>query len=281
MAKLKASPISGADLSEFVGTVSDFGFEMKVLAELRRAGLTCSHSGSYRDPVTGKIRQFDIRAVVDRGGSTLALAVECKNLSTNNPLLLSAVPRTPNEAFHDLIVYRSMANPPFVTKTVRGDQSAYKPGAMVGKQTDQVGRDAAGLVGNDTLTFEKLNQAVNSCRDLIEAMLDPIRPAPNRAVIPVLVVPTGRLWQVDYDSNGEITTAPRQVPRAAYFLDHTWVDPIRYRLSHIEVITFEALPGIAETWLALADSSATRTSRQHGCGPPLISARWTLAIMPP
>ena len=106
MAKLKNDPITAKDLADFVSGSSDFGFEMAVLARLVEEGFSCSHSGTYRDPVTGKIRQFDIRAFIDRGDSTLALAVECKNLRPNNPLLLSAVPRTSAEAFHDILTFR-------------------------------------------------------------------------------------------------------------------------------------------------------------------------------
>jgi hypothetical protein len=91
-AKLKNDEITAKDLAAFVATDSDFGFEMQVLAQLREVGFSCSHSGTYRDPVTDKTRQYDIRASMTRGDSTLALAVECKNLRRNNPLLLSSVP---------------------------------------------------------------------------------------------------------------------------------------------------------------------------------------------
>jgi hypothetical protein len=66
-----------------------FGSEMRVLRHLPAGMFTCSHSGTYRDPVTDKIRQYDIRAHKDRGGLTLAPAAESKNLRPNNPLLLS------------------------------------------------------------------------------------------------------------------------------------------------------------------------------------------------
>jgi hypothetical protein len=165
MAKLRDDPITAKDMEEFVGSDSDFAFEMQVLAQLRALGFECSHSGTYRDPVTDKIRQFDIRAVKHQGNFTLALAVECKNLRPNNPLLLSAVPRTEPESFHDLLVWRPQFL--FMQESVRpvtGHDSAYKPVEMVGKKTDQVGRDASGaLVSSDEATFEKLNQAVNSC----------------------------------------------------------------------------------------------------------------------
>lgn len=63
MTKWKDDPITAEDMADFVGSDSDFAFEMQVLAKLTSLGFTCSHSGTYRDPVTKKIRQFDIRAV--------------------------------------------------------------------------------------------------------------------------------------------------------------------------------------------------------------------------
>jgi hypothetical protein len=106
MAKLSDSPITAKDLLDFAVADSDFGFEMQVLRQLRAAGFTCSHSGTYRDPVTDKIRQFDIRASKGRVGALLQLAVECKKLRPNNPLLLSATARTSEEAFHDLVAWQ-------------------------------------------------------------------------------------------------------------------------------------------------------------------------------
>jgi hypothetical protein len=52
--------------------------------------------------------------------------VECKNLRPNNPLLLSAVPRTSDEAFHYLLVWRPRpiySN--YLTERVIGNASAY------------------------------------------------------------------------------------------------------------------------------------------------------------
>jgi hypothetical protein len=256
VARLNDTPIAAADLLEFATTDSDFGFEMRVLAQLRADGFNCLHSGTYCDPVTDKVRQFDIRATMDRGDSTLALAVECKNLRPNNPLLVSAVPRTPEEAFHDLVVCRPQVTINWVIRPVTGDASPYKPEGMVGKKTDQVGRDTSKeLTRNDEATFEKLNQAVNSCHDLIRTLCSKASPPFRRVIVPVLVVPTGRLWQVDYAADGTMTTSPRQVEKSELFLDHTWHvpghygQPLHYRLSHIQIVTFGALAGIAESWL--------------------------------
>jgi len=167
MAKYSPSPISDKDLKEFVENDSDFSFEMKVLAELRGLEFECSHSGTYQDPVSDKIRQFDIRARKHQGNCTLRLGIECKNLRENHPLLLSAVPRTEEEAFHDIISHETHFN----MATVRTEKSGsvYKAADMVAKKTDQVGRDTTSkeLISDDSATFEKLNQAINSCKDLV------------------------------------------------------------------------------------------------------------------
>jgi hypothetical protein len=38
---------------------------------------------------------------------TLVLAVECRNLRQSHPLLISAAPRTQDEAFHELVVFKA------------------------------------------------------------------------------------------------------------------------------------------------------------------------------
>jgi len=257
MAKLKGSAITDQDLAAFVASNSDFAFEMRVVAQLRALGFECSHSGTYRDPLTDKVRQFDIRAVIHEGKFTLALGLECKNLRPNNPLLLSAVPRTSAEAFHDLLVRNPQSPfPPCSVERVNEPHSAYPTGTMVAKKTDQVRRETSGtLVSNDEATFGKVNQAVSSCQDLVEEYARKPSQPWVRAVVPVLVVPTGLLWQVDYAADGKLDTPPRTVARASLFLDHAWsVDlgiggKLRYRLSHIELATLDALPGIVKSYL--------------------------------
>jgi hypothetical protein len=204
---------------------------------------------------TGKIRQFDIRAIKRHGQLKLALAVECKNIRPNHPLLLSAVPRTSEEAFHTRIRYVSVSNYWATSaESQRGRDSAYTAGEMVGRKTDQVGRENTpdqALVSDDSVTFDKLNQAVHSCRDLIEeSVLSRSNDSPSRVIVPVLVVPANVLWQVEYSSDGVMKTAPRPVSRTTFFIGHSWsIDmpnnpdgPITYCISHLEVTTFDALP---------------------------------------
>jgi len=258
--KLKNNAITAIDLKDFVANNSDFDFEMKVLAKLRSLDFECEHSGTYQDPVTDKVRQFDIRAMKTQGPCTLALAVECKNIRPNHPLLLSAVPRTITESAHDLLLVRRQFGPAYPSvETKRGIGSAYKEGEMVGKKTDQVGRVESSneLFSDDEATFDKLNQAVNSCKDLVRNLRrGPDVPLLVRAIVPVLVVPDGVLWQVDYEQNGVMRTSPRRVNRTTLYYGHSWeisgdnvtVLPISYKLFHIEVVTFSALPDAVTTW---------------------------------
>ena len=39
-------------------------FELRVLKELTDLKLNCQHGGAYDDPITGKSREFDIRALM-------------------------------------------------------------------------------------------------------------------------------------------------------------------------------------------------------------------------
>ena len=78
MAKLQTTSITAKDLEEFTANNSDFDFEMKVLALLQNAGLQCRHAGTYRDPVTDKIRQFDMRAFLHNAESLVSGKVLCE-----------------------------------------------------------------------------------------------------------------------------------------------------------------------------------------------------------
>jgi len=107
---------------------------MQVLTALSDLQFTCSHSETYEDPVSG-IRQFEIRAFKAERDFKLALAVECKNIRPYFPLLVSAVPRTRAEAFHDRIIYRhgrQLALSQIVHH--EGGDSAYNIGEMVGRK---------------------------------------------------------------------------------------------------------------------------------------------------
>lgn len=246
MAKLKPDAITAVDIEQFVREQSDFDFEMRVVAALNGLGFTCLHAATYKDPVSGKIRQFDIRATRTDNDRRLALAVECKNIRENSPLLLSALPRLNSEAFHEVIRTPQHAYWPR-SFPVNGPQTPYLEGSMVGKRTNQVGRELGGsLSGDDAVTFDKLGQSLNSCFDLVREHAA-VASRLVVAVVPVLVIPDGRLWQVEYEPDGSLKTSPHQVAQTTLFVNHSWnagvpsAAPVTFRVSHIDLVTIGAL----------------------------------------
>lgn len=257
MAKLQDKPINQADLTSFVESKADFAFEMRVLHALEDLKFACEHGGAYTDPLQDKVRQFDIRGRWNWGYQHLFLAAECKNVGRNNPILVHSVPRKDSEAFHEVLDYpEGSAQPQSVTVPHRA--TVYRAGTPVGKRIDQVGRPESKrdeFVGGDKDVFERITQSLASASDLVEeAVHGTNRPAVH-AVVPVLVIPDGTLWQVDYSGSGEVVQFPRQVTNCAVFLDWEWKGPSRYggfltyRFSHLEIATIGSLDAAMDTWI--------------------------------
>lgn len=190
----------------------------------------------------------------DNGEVKLARAVECKNLRPNFPLLVSAVPRVAREAFHDCIAYWHEYTPRISNVNRRFNrESAYAVDGMVGKKIDQVRRDRTDLISDDSATFDKVSQAVSSCKDLIRECASDDRPSYRRVVLPVLVVPNHALWQVDYSTEGKVKVSPRCVERSNLFIHHTWSTDqmyvgVDYCLSQLEIVTIGALTQAVSDW---------------------------------
>jgi len=255
------APITVDNIRTFIDEQADFGFEMRVLRALREFGLTCEHSGTYSDPVEQKIREFDIRAQIQVANRNIALAIECKNLRPTSALLVSAVGRQPHEAFHDELLVREFTHSQNSVQLARrnGAESIYAVGDMVGKKIDQVSLDSNNQPkGDDRETFGRWLQAVNSTRDLIfKATAPEVNISKERVIVPVLVVPTNSLWQVDYDQAGSITAGPQLIIRSSRFLNHSWQVPmmrgyagetVGYTLSHLEIVTFGGLHEFVDSW---------------------------------
>jgi hypothetical protein len=260
MPKANKTHISEKDLNEYLASESDFAFEMKVLSLLRKLGCTCSHGGTYEDPIAHRIRLYDIRAEKVDSNRKLLLAVECKNIRPNFPLLLNAVPRTTNEAFHEIISFREGSH--FLFREVQRigqGRSIYQPHKMVGKRTDQVGRTIQGadLFSDDSLTFDKISQAINSSKDIFIGPACESGAARHRMVVPVLIVPTDMLWQVDYDHDGDITKHPYRIDEATLFIDHLWTESVtndflKYRISHLHIVTIRQIERTLKMWMGPA-----------------------------
>lgn len=283
MAKLKTEAVAQSDLIEYLEQYSDFSFEVRVLKDLIGIGFSCEHAGIYTDRTTGKDREFDIRATKDYGKRYLRLAVECKNLRENYPLLISCLPRRREEAFHDIMI---SVNPekipleepsrPYMramlreSKTIRleGELSVYKVGDPVGKTCGQVGRDTNGaIISGDSDVYARWSQALGSAADLTyRATRDGMERTGDVAlslVFPLLVVPNGRLWVAQFDDAGVCTSPPTQADRCSYFVDveyrhKTLTVSDSQRISHMEFVTENGLLAFVDE-LCGTDDRVART----------------------
>jgi hypothetical protein len=160
--------ITGKDIAEYLDCRDDFDLELFALRSLRERGWSAHHGGTYVDPHLHKPRQYDVRALYQFGPQRdLLLAVECKSLSPEAPLVVSRVPRDEEDSFHELLkTGRSPELGTTVATSERSDASRvhfYPKGAMVGKSMTQIRRDGSGkLVASDSESYDKWSQALTS-----------------------------------------------------------------------------------------------------------------------
>lgn len=255
--KLKPDTITKADLTKFLSSESDFAFELSAIPLLRDSGWTVAHGGTYGDPVTGVNRQFDLRASHVHTPTNFAnqrpwfavsthLAIECKNLKPNYPLLVSSVKRTLSESYLSLIV--SDARGRVDVQRFRSVASGYRVDATVGKATEQVGLTEQGeFVRGDSEVYEKWSQAIASSADLVRAA----PPAPPtgadvlfRTVVPILLVPDGTLWECRY-VDGVLVREPEPADHVEAYIGKDWpvAGPLSFGISHLEIMTSSGFKG--------------------------------------
>ncbi|TJZ89240.1 hypothetical protein FA743_19290 [Paracoccus gahaiensis] len=278
--RLKKDPIGIDALEEYLTSASDFAFELRIFEMLTTKDIDCVHGGQYKDPDTGKFREFDLRARVTRGSVTLTAAIECKSVGKHFPLLVSCVPRDESEAFHQIFIHEPTPEEPsdlFHMPRVVGEgkegvdvrpSQIYPVGGSVGKSTAQVGRREtkdAELHANDAEFFEKWSQALQSLDDLVYEVADDefIQERWDGRLhvglaLPIVVVPNETLWSVNYASNGERAGQPAQTDRVSIYIarsyHHFAVGSLD--ISHLEVMTEAGLAHFCDTYLA--DSASIR-----------------------
>jgi hypothetical protein len=262
MARLREKPIEAVDMETYLAGYSDFTFELKTLKLVTELGLTCEHGGLYEDPVTKKSRQFDIRAEARAENIAVRLAIECKNVRDNFPLLVSCVPRIEAESYHDvaLIQRRSVATLSTTALTPRGEvirlegeRSIYQVGAPVGKTLAQVGltdEKTPAIFASDADVFDKWSQALASAEELVSRSY--WQKFEQRGclcgILAIVVVPDSRLWRVLYDDNGGVKEQPHLVDRCSLFVGRTYsmekISGPSYDISHMEIVTLTGLRNI-------------------------------------
>jgi hypothetical protein len=267
MKKLKSDEIKQIDLIDYLRENSDFSFEVQTLNTLVSLGFTCEHGGTYKDPTTKIPREYDIRATHKMEQRVLHLAVECKNLRPNFPLLISCLPRREEEAFHDISISKNRKHSPGLTPAMRAKtvqakslrlksmHSLYPTGQAVGKSCDQVGRlQHDEITSSDSDIYPKWAQALSSAHDLIYSTFDEgtrVARQANSLVIPLVVVPNNRLWQVQFDVNGHRISDPEPVEQCSFFVNHAYTYQLtshkqEFVISHLQFVTSNGLIDFAK-----------------------------------
>jgi hypothetical protein len=257
--KLKDKKITQKDLEEYSDKYSDFSFEMKVLNCFPDTYMV-NHGGTYEDPISGKFREFDIRAKYSFNTPhthNIYMAVEAKNIQDNFPLLISCVPRLKEEAYHDLVIskfkgahYTSYIEYGKINTVRPSKNDFYKTGEFVGKSLDQIGRKEHGeneLIGNDSDIYSKWSQAVNSSFELADTAfyesLDNQRKIFISFILPIVVIPDNTLWIARYDHEGNRLGEIEKNEECQYYICNKFVigDKISSEeiiLTHLHIMTF-------------------------------------------
>jgi len=256
--------ITSTDIKQVIATEDDFGHEMRVGRVLRGyLGSQTLQGGTYVDPISGKARQFDFRWRYQSGRFGLSLAIECKNVSPDSPVVISGRERSESEAFHELVesrkgghfrtnrgnIFMDVAAVRVIRRVTR-NASVYFPQAFVGKSLLQLKKkDGKYIRTRDTEIYEKWSQALASGVDLVDAAGRNATAAGNQHVftfvIPVVVLPDDTLWKVEYDVNGKITQGPQPSNEIEFFVGHKVSPPVElgdssepYVFSHLHFVTF-------------------------------------------
>lgn len=269
-AKLSDKPITKTDLEKFIKTQDDFALELFAYSTVRDLGFEATHAGAYNDPITGKTRQFDVRASRSYGQDLhVYLAIETKSLQSSFPLLISQIPRTPRESFQDVMQtegYKKILGERVRTVGPRplrldGVSSIYPPNQYVGKAVTQVGyNDAGRFVANDSEVYDKWGQAISSVNDLIRraSALNSLSGIAQRSIVlPVLVVPDGTLWITNYADSGYLQDGPLQTDQVQFYIGvaQQFVPNPDYlfMISHLHVVTKSGLAVLLDSFTGGGD----------------------------
>ena len=227
------SQISSHEIKQVILESDDFGHEMRVgscLSKMR--AYKYSHGGTYVDSVTGKPRQYDFRAVFEKEYYRIQLAIECKNIGVNSPLVVCGTTRNEAEAYHHFIDSRNgqftdkgitKIGATSTTYKVVGNQGFYPAGKFVGKSLLRMKMDKNLTSISDADIYDRWSQALSSCVELAQKACTAGHELKIShlftVILPVVVVPDGSLWKVVYDGDGNISSNPEKTDESEFFVD--------------------------------------------------------------
>lgn len=249
----------------------DFGFEMRVLQVLREASsATIEHGGMYQDPVRHEPRQFDFGVEIFNGRRCVQLAVECKNVFAGAPVVVSGSARLPHEATHDIVASAHGSHREarslrvgYLSRTLEVRRSQlFTPDAFVGKSIAKLKPPKGGskpgahnegyVFGNDADVFDPWSQAVAHAVAMARSATDQCKKVQNRPAftitLPIVVVPDGTLWTMNYDEGGNLVGDPQQTHTADIFRGQRFQvidEPPEFRqLLHVSHFQFRTINGL-------------------------------------
>lgn len=267
-----AEEITAAHIDEYLTSRDDFDLELTAYRLLVERGWDARLGGIYSDPIQRKHRQFDVRAhavIWPSVNCELSLAVECKNLTPEYPLVISRVPCPTDESPHSVIVTRLRREQgDFMFEVYDSDPTRAQlctVGAPIGKSLTQIKLDGKRLVGSDSETYDKWLQAVASAARLAEvaAKRQKVDDAVFTFVMPILLVADKTLWVVDYSKEGK-RAAPAQVDETLYFVDESHTlehryGPRPYPVRHLFVYTLAGFTRMLEDYKSKEGKLAEKT----------------------
>ena len=198
-------PITPSEIQDVVLREDDFGHEMRVggilknvhapqFAFVKARVSRLDHGGTYIDPAISKTRQFDYRCRISKGIDGLhniLLAIECKNLNPEFPLVVCGRNRNNKEAYH-LVIARD-ENRHISIEKVEGVSSLYEPCGFVGKSLLRLKmKDKKLCSDGDSEIYDKWSQALASSRDLALEFANANATAERRGyafLMPMVIVP--------------------------------------------------------------------------------------------
>ncbi len=269
-----ADEITADHIAEYLSSRDDFDLELTAYRAFREHGWNAQLGGMYPDPLQPKHRQYDVRAhavIWPEAHCEMRIAVECKNLSVEFPLVVSRVPCVVEESQHCVIrtwIRREIGD--LTVEISESDPNRLQlcpVGSPIGKSLTQIRVDGKRLVASDSDTYDKWIQAIASAAQLAELGARSQAPAPDNEaftfVMPALLVADKTLWVVDYSEDGT-RAAPAQVDEALYFVDRSHeiahrYGPRIYHMRHLFIYTQAGFARMLNNYNSPTGSMAEKT----------------------
>lgn len=264
---------TSSDVGNYFKTKTDLALELFVYKLACDLGFEAVHGGTYIDPVSQKVRQYDVRASMQRGQYCLRLAIECKALSPAAPLVVACTRRAFDDAVVDFVHAIDPTCPHLTSKSVAqrhrrvpSRPEMYATNGYVGKTIAQIEFDhkSSEWISKGDL-FDKWSQALGSAADLFEeAKRASTRYMPDvyTAVIPILVIPDNTLWVAGFSDSGVAADEPQLASSMSLQVHRVFdSDPdTGFTVSHLHLIARGALENVLK---CLAPPSEDRLVYRH------------------